>query len=105
MTPHEKVAHLNGRHGEREKVKKNRNRAAMASVISTIAMLVVNTAWTDTITGKVVAVADGDTLTVLNGREELKVRLNAIDAPKKKQPFGTESKQAVRPVLWSTSNH
>lgn len=74
---------------------KNRNRAALASVATTIAMLVVNTAWAETITGKVVAVADGDTLTVLNGREEIKVRLNAIDAPEKKQPFGTQSKQAL----------
>jgi len=60
---------------------KNRNRAAMASVATTISMLMFNTAWADTITGKVVAVADGDTLTVLNGREEIKVRLSAIDAP------------------------
>ena len=74
---------------------KNRNRAAMASLISTISMAVLNIAWADTIIGKVVAVADGDTLTVLNGREEIKVRLNAIDAPEKKQPFGTQSKQAL----------
>ncbi|GEM_PF-4000248 len=53
----------------------------MASVATTISMLMFNTAWADTITGKVVAVADGDTLTVLNGREEIKVRLSAIDAP------------------------
>ena len=67
----------------------------MASVITSIAMLMATTTWADTITGKVVAVADGDTLTVLNGREEVKVRLNAIDAPEKRQPFGTQSKQAL----------
>lgn len=34
-------------------------------------MLMANTAWADTITGKVVAVSDGDTLTVLDGRGDL----------------------------------
>lgn len=74
---------------------KNRNGAASAAAITTVAMLVVNVARADTITGKVVDVADGDTLTVLNGREEVKVRLNTIDEPKRKQPFGTQSKQAL----------
>lgn len=47
-------------------------------------------------TGKVVGVADGDTLTVLTaGNVQVKVRLSAIDAPEKAQPFGTRSKQAL----------
>lgn len=38
--------------------------------------------------GKVVAVHDGDTITVLhNGRGE-KIRLRGIDCPEKGQPFG-----------------
>lgn len=40
-------------------------------------------------TGKVVSVADGDTITVLrDGREQVKVRFDGIDAPEKGQPFG-----------------
>ena len=33
---------------------------------------------------KVVSVHDGDTITVLNGKEQTKVRLYGIDAPEKK---------------------
>ena len=47
----------------------------------------------------VVGVADGDTLTarcgVLGAYEQVKVRLAAIDAPEKAQPFGQRSKEAL----------
>lgn len=46
-------------------------------------------------TGKVVAVADGDTVTVLHGTEQVKVTLDGIDAPERKQPFGTRARQFV----------
>lgn len=45
---------------------------------------------------KVVGVTDGDTITALcAGNEQVKVRLAEIDAPEKKQPFGTRSKQSL----------
>lgn len=48
------------------------------------------------IIGHVVAVADGDTLTVLvNEHDQIKVRLAEIDAPEKAQPFGQISKQSL----------
>ncbi len=47
------------------------------------------------ITGKVVAVADGDTITVLRDKEQVKVRLAEIDAPEKAQAFGNRSKQSL----------
>jgi endonuclease YncB( thermonuclease family) len=48
----------------------------------------------DEITGRVVGVADGDTLTILNSsRTQHKIRLNGIDAPEKKQPYGSAAKQ------------
>jgi len=50
----------------------------------------------NTLAGRVVGVADGDTLTLLSaGRQQMKVRLNSIDAPEKKQPFGNAAKKAL----------
>lgn len=46
-------------------------------------------------TGKVVAVADGDTITVLRGQEQVKVRLSGIDAPERKQPYGERARQSM----------
>ena len=46
-------------------------------------------------TGKVVAVADGDTITVLKDLQQVKIRLTEIDAPEKKQAFGNRSKESL----------
>ena len=47
-------------------------------------------------TGKVVGVADGDTLTVLyQGKKQYKIRLQHIDCPESAQAFGTKAKQAL----------
>ena len=43
----------------------------------------------DELRGKVVSIADGDTITVLDAdKKQHKVRLTGIDAPEKKQAFG-----------------
>ncbi|OYW11352.1 MAG: hypothetical protein B7Z55_19425, partial [Planctomycetales bacterium 12-60-4] len=48
------------------------------------------------ITGKVVGVHDGDTITLLTAeKEQVKVRLEGIDAPELKQAFGNASKQSL----------
>lgn len=44
--------------------------------------------------GKVVAIADGDTMTVLDdSKRQHRVRVAAIDAPEKSQAFGSRSKE------------
>lgn len=47
------------------------------------------------ITGKVIGVIDGDTLTVLVDREQVRVRLAEIDAPERGQPWSKRSTQAL----------
>ena len=50
----------------------------------------------DILMGKVVHVADGDTITVLDdARTQHKIRLAGIDAPEKRQAFGQVSKQSI----------
>jgi micrococcal nuclease len=45
--------------------------------------------------GKVVKIADGDTLTILVDNQQHRIRLSDIDTPERKQPFGTRAKQAL----------
>lgn len=48
------------------------------------------------LTGKVVGVTDGDTLTLLDdSNRQHKIRLEGIDAPESAQPFGTQAKKAL----------
>jgi len=48
---------------------------------------------------KVVSVHDGDTITVRTD-ETIKIRLDGIDAPELKQPFGQASKQALSGLVF-----
>jgi endonuclease YncB( thermonuclease family) len=53
------------------------------------------------ITGRVVGVSDGDTITVLAaGNRQLKVRLDGIDAPESRQAFGAKSKQSLSELVY-----
>lgn len=53
-----------------------------------------------TVQGKVVGVADGDTITVLDAQNtQHKIRLQGIDAPEKAQPFGNKSKQSLHEMV------
>jgi len=48
------------------------------------------------ITGLVVGIADGDTVTILDAdHRQHKIRLAGIDAPEKRQDFGNRSKQSL----------
>lgn len=48
------------------------------------------------LSGVVVGVADGDTLTLLDAQlRQHKVRLSGIDAPEKRQPFGQRAKHSL----------
>ena len=54
-----------------------------------------------TITGRVVTVADGDTLTLLTAdKRQVRVRLAEIDAPEKAQAYGQRAKQALSAMVF-----
>ncbi|MEJ6979690.1 thermonuclease family protein [Pedobacter sp. P351] len=56
----------------------------------------------ETITGKVVRIADGDTFTILTeGNKQVKVRFHGIDCPESKQDFGTRAKQFTSELAFS----
>ncbi|MDP3872373.1 MAG: thermonuclease family protein [Methyloversatilis sp.] len=55
-----------------------------------------------TIVGRVVGVADGDTVTVLDSdRVQHRIRLAGIDAPEKAQAFGNRSKESLSELVFS----
>ena len=51
--------------------------------------------------GRVVGVHDGDSITFLAGRHQLKVRLADIDAPELGQAFGQRSKQSLSDLCFN----
>ncbi|MDA1587767.1 hypothetical protein PDK27_28900, partial [Bacillus cereus group sp. TH230-1LC] len=50
--------------------------------------------------GKVVGVADGDTVTVLSAKNKrYKIRLQGVDAPELRQAFGRQSKKSLSDLV------
>jgi len=68
------------------------------AIAASLALAVSFSAWAD-FSGKGVGVADGDSITVLQDREQVKVRLVEIDAPENGQAFGNRSKQALEDLV------
>src|SRR5215467_4060854 len=71
-------------------------------------------AFAEQFTGKVVGIADGDTISVLREGKAVKVRLHGVDTPEKAQAFGTQArkftgelvfKQTVTVAIWSTDRY
>lgn len=52
------------------------------------------------LSGKVVSIADGDTITILQDKQQYKIRLAEIDTPEKGQPYGTTAKQAISDLVF-----
>lgn len=53
------------------------------------------------LSGKVVALSDGDTITVLDAsNQQHKIRLSGVDSPEKKQPFGQRSKAHLSQLVF-----
>jgi endonuclease YncB( thermonuclease family) len=52
------------------------------------------------ITGKVVSIADGDTITILMDNTQYKIRLAEIDTPERAQPYGSKSKEILSAIVF-----
>lgn len=54
------------------------------------------------ITGKVIRVSDGDTISVLDALDggNFRIRISGIDAPETKQPFGQKAKQYLSGLIF-----
>lgn len=73
----------------------------MKATLYAIALLVALQANAATIEGRVVAVADGNTVTVMDGTNtQHKIRLAGIDTPEKSQPYGQRSKQSLSDLVF-----
>ncbi len=63
-------------------------------------MLSVTPAFSYEMTGKVIKIADGDTVTLMSSDySKYKIRLLGIDAPEKSQPFGRKSKRMLANLI------
>lgn len=69
----------------------------MPSILITILLLTLSDV--EVLQGKVIQIADGDTLTLVVGTEQVKVRLEGIDCPEAKQAFGNRAKQALSDLV------
>ena len=71
----------------------------VATVLTLAAVAAVALAQTSSrpiLTSKVVAVTDGEALTILTAdKRQVKIRLEGIDAPESGQPFGTKARVAL----------
>lgn len=74
-------------------------RAAVVACLCLIASTVA--AAQDVVFGRVVGIADGDTITVLDaGRTQHRVRIAGIDAPERGQPGGQRSKESLSALVY-----
>lgn len=86
-------------HGKLEIITENaimRKLLVFAAIIATLNAQ----ASTEDITGVTVGISDGDTITVLTGQKEVRVRLAEIDAPEKSQAFGQVSKKSLSALCY-----
>ncbi len=62
------------------------------------------TAPSDTITGKVIRISDGDTFhMLLDDRSTIKIRLHGIDSPEKSQPFYQQARNYLSELIFNKS--
>jgi len=74
----------------------------MARAVTALLLIFLSTlAPAAQLVGRVMGVADGDTITILDSNQlDHRVRLAGIDAPEKGQPFGQRAKQSLSRAVY-----
>ena len=69
-------------------------------IIYIISLILCSPVLADTLQGKVVKIADGDTVTIVDDSgKKHRIRLAGIDAPEKNQPYGDISTQGLNKLV------
>lgn len=76
-------------------------RLMVAALLAIALVAAVALAQQSQFSGKVVRVSDGDTITVLYGTRQIRIRLHGIDCPEMGQDFSRRAKQAVSDAVFS----
>ena len=77
------------------------HRLAVATVLALGALLSFSV-YADILTGRIVGISDGDTVTLLDANQrQYKIRLTGIDASEKKVPFGQRSKEHLSDLIFT----
>ena len=74
----------------------------MKNLLCAVSLFLGCLSYSAEIIDKVVGVTDGDTITVLDDMDKgrLRIRLDKIDAPEKKQAFGAKAKQYLSTLIY-----
>ena len=83
-------------------VKKLINVVMMRKILATLLLFLASWCQAEIIHGVVIAVVDGDTITVLDAAHvQHRIRLAGIDAPEKRQAYGQRSKQSLSELVFN----
>jgi endonuclease YncB( thermonuclease family) len=75
--------------------------SSLRIAIATLLLATSGLSHADVLSGQVVGVSDGDTITLLDANKtQHKIRLTGIDAPEKAQPFGQASKKSLSDLIF-----
>ena len=64
-------------------------------------LVLIGNVFAENLTGKVVSIADGDTVTIIYNNQQIKIRLAEIDRPEKNQPYGKKAKKALSDFIFN----
>ena len=73
----------------------------MKTLVFIFCILLTNLTNAENLTGRVIAIADGDTVTIIKDNQTTKIRLAEIDTPEKNQPYGKKAKKALSNFIFN----